>query len=691
MWPSSVLAGKSALEIRGMNRACFRLEQTQPGAQWMAFREQRHKDERMAARYARAHAGLDKKPITPTVELFLKRLRLVLHKLMKKKGGSAFSIIRNACLKWDLDNSGAIAVEELLGACRSIGVPITRQEAEEVVYCYDARDTVIIAFRAKLKDLLARRIREQGGSEMGILKALFLKWNTSRSFATSADDVRGALRKLGMNLTRSQADEVVGYYTPRSAAAQARMCASAYCDNGGGGSSGGNGGAAAAAAAAALDAASYFDFRELIHDIVKGERSILAFPSQEEMEAVQREGLVQETHRECLNDMAFTARPVRKPRNREVEKFKLRLRDRLELIIEHRGGIHHAREMDYTLLCREIEGMSHDILSYVEDCDVLRGLDHAVREPPLNAEVRAYVRGGVERAAARAAATAGAAGAAIAPRDLFLGTCLRFDAGSTGMVDGAGLRRVCSELGVALKLAEADKMCMWYELGLTLTPTLIWALDLTLTLGVRHVRAALRGVTISVPRYYHADVRVACTTSAPLSYPIVQMCAWYEHGGRAAFPYKELTDDMFGPAVSTAPAAAAVATRLSAAAAAAALRRHHSATAASNKRAAAAAAAAAAGSVLPQLSGGSARRAVAASPNPSCDKSRPRRHNVGGGAAMGAAAGGAAAATAGASVADIERKRAQLQKRLKELDEARDALVGIKTAQQSAVADCAGA
>ncbi len=119
------------------------------------------------------------------------------------------------------------------------------------------------------------------------------------------------MRTLGLRLSQEQASEVVTYYTKRPTLVQydndcsnsKNTCNDAYTNT--------------------------FDYNEMVSDIIQGERSILAHPTNAEVDAVRSEGLhIESDDRGALTDIVFTARPARKPRNKDVEAFKLRLRDR---------------------------------------------------------------------------------------------------------------------------------------------------------------------------------------------------------------------------------------------------------------------------------------------------------------------------------------------------------------------------
>ncbi|CAM9530636.1 unnamed protein product, partial [Hapterophycus canaliculatus] len=212
----------------------------------------------------------------------------------------------------------------------------------------------------------------------------------------------------------------------------------------------------------------------------------------------------------------FTARPFDKMPNRVVDRFKLRLRDVLEQTIKNKGGVSHAiireafldwdadasgklnprelvgalqrmgvhatgdeanavvehydldgtGEMSYELLCTEIEALSHPMLSYIEEVDVLNGLDRTVREPAIVKKALERIQTGVIAAAKRATGSALTL-PPISPRDLLEGTCLRFDAEESGALRADQLRQVWRELKISLRGSDTNALVAWFDRSTT--------------------------------------------------------------------------------------------------------------------------------------------------------------------------------------------------------------------------------
>lgn len=71
------------------------------------------------------------------VEDFKLNLRRVLDDAVKVKGGTADSILRDACLFWDSDASGELDVREFRGAMARLGCRLSLDEAKQIVRYYD--------------------------------------------------------------------------------------------------------------------------------------------------------------------------------------------------------------------------------------------------------------------------------------------------------------------------------------------------------------------------------------------------------------------------------------------------------------------------------------------------------------------------------------------------------------------------
>ncbi|CAM9607524.1 unnamed protein product [Pylaiella littoralis] len=437
--------------------------------------------------------------------------------------------------------------KHFIGALSQMGVPVTQQEAEEVMAHYSVEDadtveaeipiadllndavkgapglldddqsvtgrlmgssqshrgvmetsetkkpvtTMIKAFRAKLRELIDKRVRHVGGSPGHILKSLLLNWDTERNGALDNKQLRGALRTFNMRLSATQAAEVSRHYAKNGNEALG-------CDS-----------MQLVEDVCGYDQGPfvYQTWKEASDQMGRGSDSSSVATSGRENS--HRNG---DTSDRTQSSLHFTARPRKNLSNRLVDKFKLRLRDALEQTIKNKGGVSHAiireafldwdtdasgklnprelvgalkrmgvrmtddeanatvayydldgtGEMSYELLCKEIEAMSHPMLSYIEEVDVLSGLDQVVREPVAVKKALESIRAGVAVAARRAAESPDTL-PPILGRDLLEGTCLRFDTQDNGVLGVDELRQIWRELKISLRKSETKALVAWFD------------------------------------------------------------------------------------------------------------------------------------------------------------------------------------------------------------------------------------
>jgi hypothetical protein len=99
----------------------------------------------------------EKKPkVMPTsVTQFIVTLRERLLEIVKKKGGTEFSILRYAFLDWDADRSGELGESEFLGAMRSIGMQCSGGLANDIITFYDLEGDGEMRYEPLVKDVQA--------------------------------------------------------------------------------------------------------------------------------------------------------------------------------------------------------------------------------------------------------------------------------------------------------------------------------------------------------------------------------------------------------------------------------------------------------------------------------------------------------------------------------------------------------
>lgn len=215
-----------------------------------------------------------RKEMPRVCQLFLKKLKNSLLRSMREKGGTEFSILRTTFLNWDADKSGEIGVREFQGAMSKLGLKVNDREAKIIVDFYDvegdgemkyeplvkdvtrgnsnflvyeedlSRDkpptatenlalqeqrldddamfsarlrrrppnAVVEAFKSKLRNKLEMQMRASGGTIYSICRECFLMWDGDCSGELNVREFTGAIRRMGLDVTDSDAKQIVAYY-----------------------------------------------------------------------------------------------------------------------------------------------------------------------------------------------------------------------------------------------------------------------------------------------------------------------------------------------------------------------------------------------------------------------------------------------------------------------------------------------
>ena len=209
-----------------------------------------------------------RKPLTPFITLFLKKLKMKLQAHMKKHGEYERILIRRAFLNWDADASGELSCREFMGAMRQVGISLREDEARKIVEFYDVegdgemryqplvddvtagaahfihhpdaleghkpqvedpdeillakmftvrpmerqKNAVVEAFKINLRRRLEDHIKAVGGTIQSILRESFLFWDVDSSGELNPEEFRGAMSRLGLHISADEASQVVKYY-----------------------------------------------------------------------------------------------------------------------------------------------------------------------------------------------------------------------------------------------------------------------------------------------------------------------------------------------------------------------------------------------------------------------------------------------------------------------------------------------
>jgi Ca2+-binding EF-hand superfamily protein len=143
--PATLQKGKSAdakgmkrpvQEIRAEIRSYIRNERDTVLKKWMALKETLNSEDNRRDQFYERKFIEDTKSLPINVLKFIGTLKKAVRVIMRDKGGTAYSIVRNMFIYWDADRSGLISATELLACMKSLGVKVTKQECAEIVEYY---------------------------------------------------------------------------------------------------------------------------------------------------------------------------------------------------------------------------------------------------------------------------------------------------------------------------------------------------------------------------------------------------------------------------------------------------------------------------------------------------------------------------------------------------------------------------
>jgi Ca2+-binding EF-hand superfamily protein len=219
--------------------------------------------------YGSARVPRKKPQDDPFVMLFLKKLRKKLWDTMRQKGEYERILIRRAFLNWDKDASGKTNRQELQGAMLELGLHMNASEADRIIKFYDndstgemnykdlvedvsagvpsfiehpesegkstidqpddsdhqiggrmftARATarsdnaLVERFKLRIRRVLEDTMRKIGGTIESILRDAFLFWDADNSGELNAQELKGAINRVGLRISDSEANQIVKYY-----------------------------------------------------------------------------------------------------------------------------------------------------------------------------------------------------------------------------------------------------------------------------------------------------------------------------------------------------------------------------------------------------------------------------------------------------------------------------------------------
>ena len=123
---------------------------------WAVFQEQHRTEERAAMRFEQKQKKVGefrRGVMNDTVRKVITKIQRAVDRMMKNKGGTAFSIIRKTFLNWDADASGEMSKAEVVGALRMLKCNVTEREADELVKYYDLEGDGEMRYQPLVEDI----------------------------------------------------------------------------------------------------------------------------------------------------------------------------------------------------------------------------------------------------------------------------------------------------------------------------------------------------------------------------------------------------------------------------------------------------------------------------------------------------------------------------------------------------------
>lgn len=507
-----VAGKKAALEVRQDVRNYIRNERDTILKKWMALQETITAEDRRREEFNRRRLQLDTHQLPKNIRKFIGTLKKSVRKTMRNIGGTPFSIIRNMFIYWDADRSGEISADEMEQCVKSLGVKMTKEEIEEVIEYYDTgKGTNEMAYDRLLQDVLLGeptiievveqepeiaaedrfeeeedqykempktvfdfieatqsyiqvKMRNEGGTPFEHVRNIFTKFDFSYSNGLDASQLRtAAFKMMKLTMTEKQAKEIIEYYDRKKIG---RMT-----------------------------------YTRFVVDVCQGVKSILTF--------TELTPEVIEQQKQKLSANPFIPRPFKALPSKVLEKYKRNVKLALaKRITDHGGTISqivtaafqnydprctgkvplsdwerlvaitkkfdvnitkeeaislinsYDRDGDGAMVYSElIKDMTADGTHFMEDNkQMIAALSEAAtsRTPTDIASVIERFRVAVEKFVIKSQGD-------LKARDVFHGTCLRFDPQRTGRINKDAVMSVAKALGVRIKEGELGALVTWFD------------------------------------------------------------------------------------------------------------------------------------------------------------------------------------------------------------------------------------
>lgn len=504
--------GKKAatIELRSEIRNYIRNERDTTLKKWMALKESIKSEDVRRDQFLSRRLREDARILPVQIEKLIGNLKRSVHKTMREKGGTPFSILRQMFLYWDAKKLGYLSMEDLTNCLNSLGIEISEFDRREIFNHYATRDhgmgyhellldiqrdePSMIAFvedqhadekislrfeeRAdhytEMPEIVKRfieatryqvqhKMRVEGGTMYYHVRKIFQKFDFDYSNALSPSELFFAARKnLDLAMTEQDARDIVDYYDRKR---QGEMMHSHFID-----------------------------------DVCVGLTSILEFNTR------SAESIAEEKRK--IQSNQFIRTPFKAKANKLLENIKLNVRRTLDIRVNSSGGSYKSwikeaftfwdprnigRISDWTHLQGAMKRLGATLseeeaqaimLCYDEDnsgsmnyqhlmTDILEGEPNFMSDSTtvtaklLSSTASARAPKEVDRSLNKIKRAVDVyvrkSKGSLEGRDLVSGTFIRFDPTLCGKVGVEEFKGVCGELKVNLSDREIVAMVTWYD------------------------------------------------------------------------------------------------------------------------------------------------------------------------------------------------------------------------------------
>lgn len=511
MEAESMPSPKKAAEMKRLQvRNYIRNERDTTLRRWMALNEAMHSEDLRREQFMEKRLRDDARILPIPVEKLVANLKRAVHKTMREKGGTPFSILRQMFLYWDGLKVGSLTLNDFTCCMKSLGIEISEADRREIFSYYSKKNDGTMGYIDLLSDIqkneptileclceekddnyemrfaeaedfvkpktkklldfidatrfqIGEKMRNEGGTMYYHARKIFQRFDYDYSGGLSPEELCIAARHdLGLNMTQEDANDIVAYYDRRKTGEMKHAL--------------------------------------FIADVCEGLTSILSF-------AMTTKEAVLENRRKIAQN-PFICTPFRAHSNKLLERIKEAVRKSLETRVMKTGGsykswVHEAfmfwdprntgiirewshlqgalkrlgaqisqEEAETMMTCYDKKHEGSFAYRHVMD-DLLQDEPNVIKDTtvdvtakvPFQATARAppivdkYIRKIKNAGEIFVRKSKGT----LEARDIIHGTFLRFDAGQSGRIDSNSFTQASKDLGVTVKPADVDVIITWFD------------------------------------------------------------------------------------------------------------------------------------------------------------------------------------------------------------------------------------